>query len=204
MKLTSITTRSQSSGSCEWRRARGCRAFEYDHVAAVAQPRVELPVPDIDGIDAARAAASSTSVNPPVEAPTSRPATPAGVNAEMIECRRELHAAARHIGMRGAAASIAASMAISSEGFATGTAVGGDQPGRDCGLRLGAALEQAALDQQPIGAHASGHVLWRQPWSQTLAQVRRIRRAQPTDGRSFPGTELRCRSMKTANTVIGR
>jgi hypothetical protein len=39
-------------------------------------------------------------------------------------------------------------------GFAHHSVVGADQAGFDGGLRLGAAFEQAALDQQPIGAEA--------------------------------------------------
>ncbi len=74
----------------------------------------------------------------------------------MIERSRELHAAARHAGVRG---------------LGVQHGVGGDlvrrlgdrhvvrrhQAGGDRGLRLGAALEQAALDEQAVDANACGH-----------------------------------------------
>ena len=44
-------------------------------------------------------------------------------------------------------------------GFADGDAVGGDEAGGNGVLRLGAAFEQAAFDEQQIRALARGHGL---------------------------------------------
>jgi hypothetical protein len=42
-------------------------------------------------------------------------------------------------------------------GLAHHGAIGGHQAGRDRGLRAGTAFEQAAVDQQPIGAKTGAH-----------------------------------------------
>ena len=74
----------------------------------------------------------------------------------MVQRRRELHAAARHPGVR------RRGLQDRIDGNLIGRAlhrnvVRRDETGGDRGLRLGAALEQAAFDQQPIGAHAGCH-----------------------------------------------
>ena len=80
---------------------------------------------------------------------------PLRVEAEMVERRRELHAAARDVRMRRARAQARVDRDLLG-GLAHRRVVGADQAGFDRGLRLGAAFEQAALDQQAIGALAGG------------------------------------------------
>ena len=77
----------------------------------------------------------------------------ARIEAEMIERGGELHPAARDVRMRRRRAQRGIDRDLLRR-LAHRRVVGGDQPGRDRGLRLGAAVEQAALDQQAIGALA--------------------------------------------------
>ncbi len=74
----------------------------------------------------------------------------------MIERRRKLDAAARDIRMLGLGLDQRGGGDFL-RGLAHRRAVGGDPAGGDRGLRAGAALEQAARDQQAIGALARGH-----------------------------------------------
>src|SRR5665213_3236595 len=82
--------------------------------------------------------------------------TAARIEAEMIKRCRELYATARNVGIGRARAQ----SRIHSDGLrrlAHGDVIGDDQPGLDRSLRFGAAVEQAALDQQTIGALAGDH-----------------------------------------------
>ena len=116
-----------------------------------AQAFMQLPAPDIDCIDTLGAALQqhlreAAGGGADIEADAAL-----RIEAEMIERRGELHAAARHIRMRRRRAQFRIDRDFF-RGLAHRRRVGGDQPGRDRGLRLGAALEQAALDQQAIDA----------------------------------------------------
>jgi hypothetical protein len=82
--------------------------------------------------------------------------TVAWIEAKMIERRRELHPAARDVRIRRCRAQVRIHRDRLRR-LAHSDVIGDDQPGRDRGLRLGAAVEQAALDQQSIGALAVGH-----------------------------------------------
>ena len=96
---------------------------------------------------------SSTSVKPPVEAPTSRQARPRGIELEGVERGGELEAAARGPGM-GRARLDPRVLGERVGGLAHFLAVGADQPGGDRRLRARAAGEEAAFDEQKIGALA--------------------------------------------------
>ena len=65
-------------------RRQGARveAFERTDARIRREPRVELAVADVDRDDGLAPRSSSTSVKPPVEAPTSRQASPAGSRAK--------------------------------------------------------------------------------------------------------------------------
>ena len=79
-----------------------------------------------------------------------------GIEAEMIERGGKLHPAARHPGVRRLRPQHRVGGHLVG-GLADRDIVGDHPAGRDGGLRLGPALEQAALDQQAVGAHALGH-----------------------------------------------
>jgi hypothetical protein len=74
----------------------------------------------------------------------------------MIERSGELDAAARHIGVLWCCGELGARRNFV-RGFSYHHAVGMHEAGGDGRLRLGAAVEQAALDEQAIGAHARAH-----------------------------------------------
>ena len=71
----------------------------------------------------------------------------------MIERGRELHAAARHLRVRGLGAQDRVGGDLLRR-LGDQNVVGRHPAGGDGGLRLGAALEQAALDEQAIDADA--------------------------------------------------
>src|SRR5262249_32973225 len=79
-----------------------------------------------------------------------------GIEAEVIERGCELHPAARYVRVRrlGAQHRVGGNFL---RRLRDDNVVGGHAAGGDGGLRLGAALEQAALDQQPIDANAASH-----------------------------------------------
>ena len=117
---------------------------------------MQLPASDIDRVDELGAALQqhlreAAGGGADIEADAA-----ARIEAEMIERRGELHPAARDVRMRRCRAQ-ARIHRDRLRCLAHGDVVGDDQAGRDRGLRLGAAVEQAALDQQAIGALAGGH-----------------------------------------------
>ena len=114
---------------------------------------MQLAVPDVERVDAPCTAreqdlGKSTGRSADIEADA-----PCGIKAEMVERRRKLHAAARDVRMRrlGAQHRIGRDFVRS---LGDDHVVRRHPAGRDRGLRLGAALEQAALDQQAIDALA--------------------------------------------------
>src|SRR3954468_12772229 len=120
---------------------------------------MQLSMPDIDRVEAFRATRQQD-----LREATGRSAeveTGAALHheAEMVKCGRKLHAAARHPWMRRRSAQ----HAIDRERvrcLANRLIIGGYQAGRNRGLRLGAALEQPALDEQKVSAFACGHRHW--------------------------------------------
>ena len=113
---------------------------------------MQLVVPDIDRIDLARAArqqhlGEATGRGPDIEA-----RAPRRIEAEMIERSGELDAAARHERIRRFRAQDRIRRDFR-RSLGDRHVVHADEPGLDGRLRLGAALEQAALDQQPVDPH---------------------------------------------------
>jgi hypothetical protein len=74
----------------------------------------------------------------------------------MFERRGEFHTAARDIRKGGLGAQLAVD-GYFFRGFSDRPFIGNHPSGGNGGLRLGAALEQAALDQQTIGTSANSH-----------------------------------------------
>ena len=72
---TSTVARVGRSGNARDPGAR-VHALPHHDAGILAETRVELPVADVDRVDAARAPPSRQSVNPPVDAPTSRQTRP--------------------------------------------------------------------------------------------------------------------------------
>jgi len=121
-----------------------------------AQARMQLVAADVDREDAARAAREQDLSEAAGRSADIEADTIADVDREPIERVRELDAAARDPGERG----LGRDRRIDGDllgGLAHGGAVGGDAAGRDGGLGLGAAVEEAARDQEQVGALAGGH-----------------------------------------------
>ena len=156
MKLTSMVTTIRRFGQRRRIERADVGAFHRDDFRAPAQPRMKLAGPDIDGIDAPRAAREQH-VAEAAGGRTDIEADAAGdIDAEAIERGCELDAAARHPGEGG----LRAQRRVDGDligWLAHRRLVGGDEAGGDRGLRLGAAFEQATLDEQAIGAQARGH-----------------------------------------------
>jgi hypothetical protein len=75
---------------------------------------------------------------------------------KMIKRRRKLHPAARHVGVFGLGGDDRGRRNLF-RWLAHDNAVGGHPAGGNRGLRAGAALEQAARDQEAIGTFPHGH-----------------------------------------------
>ena len=129
------------------------RSFERNDARVIAQRRMQLAAPDIDRIDPPCAAleqrlGETAGRSADIEADALR-----GIDRAGVERSRKLHPAARDEGMRGRSGKFGVA------GDFVGSlmhrrAIGADATGGDGGLRLGAALEQAALDQQLVGTQA--------------------------------------------------
>src|SRR5215468_12217358 len=111
---------------------------------------------DVDRVDAPRAAreqhlGEAAGRGADIEADAA-----ARIEFEMIERGRELHAAARHprVSRHGVQRCIDRDLVRRP---ADQDVIGGDEAGRNRSLRLGTAREQAALDQQAIGAQTWRH-----------------------------------------------
>jgi len=102
--------------------------------------------------------ASRASVNPARRGADIETYLAGRIEAEVVERRRQLHAAARHKRMRGLSAQDGVGRKLQ-RSLGDRRLVGHDQAGLDRSLRLGAAFEQAPLDQQAINAHAFCHGL---------------------------------------------
>ena len=74
----------------------------------------------------------------------------------MIDCCGKLDAAARHVGMLGFGGDEGGRRNLL-RCFAHRHTIGGDTAGGNRGLRSRTAFEQAARDQQAIGAFSAGH-----------------------------------------------
>ena len=130
--------------------------LDCDHRAVRAQAGMQLAVTDVDRDHLPCATGEqnmgeSAGRGADVEADRAP-----GIEAEMIERGGKLHPAARDPGV----GRLRAQHGVGGNlvgGLADRDIVGDDPAGRDGGLRLGPALEQAALDQQAIGAHALCH-----------------------------------------------
>ena len=88
----------QGSGTSRGERLRALTPLEHDDARIVAQPLVELAAAHVDGDRRGpRRAASSVSVKPPVEAPTSTATRPRRIEAERVEGAGELEGAAADV-----------------------------------------------------------------------------------------------------------
>ncbi len=131
-------------------------AFERHDLRPVAQARMQLVAADVDRVDPARAArqqhlGEAAGRGADVEADAA-----GDVEAEPVERMRELDAGARHPRERRLGADDRLGGDLRRR-LGDRHVVGGHQPGGDGGLRLGAALEQAALDEQAIDTDAGRH-----------------------------------------------
>ncbi len=132
------------------------RLLQRHHLGPAAQARMQLVAADVDREDAARAAreqdlGEAAGRGADIEADATR-----DVDRQPVERMGELDPAARDPGKGG----LGRERGIDRDrlgGFAHGRAVGGDVAGRDGGLRLGAAVEQAARHQQKVGPLAGAH-----------------------------------------------
>ena len=160
MKLTSQTTR--SGGGSRSGRGKGADIglLQRHDFRPRAQAVVQLPAADIDRVDLGRAAfeqhlREAAGRGADIEADAAF-----RIEAEMVERRRQFHAAARDIRMRRARFDLGVGCDFLRR-LGDELAVGAHQAGLDRGLRLGAAVEQSALDQQSIdaffvGGHGAG------------------------------------------------
>ncbi len=121
-----------------------------------AQARMQLAASDVDGVDAPGAALEQHLREAAGRRADVEADAPARIETEMVERGRELLPAPRHIRMRGRGAQNRVGGNLLGR-LAHRPVIGDDQAGFDRGLRLGAAVEQPALDQQPVGAQARGH-----------------------------------------------
>ena len=121
---------------------------------------MQLAATDIHGIDSPRAACEedlgeAAGRGADIEADAAA-RIKHRIEAEVIERGRELHPAARHVRVRrlGAQHRIGGDFLrrLRDDNLIRRHAAGGNG-----GLRFGAALEQAALDEQPIDANAASH-----------------------------------------------
>ena len=88
MKERSATTTVDRGPSAPGSRCGRCAARCTATRGVVAQPRVELPVPDVDGDDRAAPRCSRQSVKPPVDAPASSARSARDVDRECDRARR--------------------------------------------------------------------------------------------------------------------
>ena len=133
--------------------------LERDDRRMAAQPRVQLTAPDIDRVDAPRTAreqhlGEAAGRGADIEADAAR-----RIEAEMIERRDKLQRRRARPTDAPAARRSARIGRDLVRGLAQHDAIGRHAAGRDRGLRPGAALEQAALDQQHVGALALCHAV---------------------------------------------
>jgi hypothetical protein len=110
---------------------------------------MELTLPYVDGIDPPRAAREQKLGEAAGRGAHIEADAIVRIESEMVERSRKLHAPARHprIGLLGAQYSVDRNFF---RRLGDRNIVRHHQARRDGGLRLGAALEQAALDQQTI------------------------------------------------------
>ena len=153
MKLTSTVTKSATLGKPRRIERADVGLFQRNDGRVLVQSRMQLLAPDIDRIDAPRAArqqhiGETAGRSAGIETDAARWLEP-----EMFERGRELQPAARDPWMvwRSDELRIRSDRVGS---LAEQDAVRRHVTGRDRGLRPGAALEQAALDKDDIGALA--------------------------------------------------
>ena len=117
---------------------------------------MQLAVADIDGDDRGGTARQKDLGEAAGRCARIEAGSTARVDPEDVERMGELHAPARHPGMRGLRRDLGPDRNFL-RGLAHESAVGGDATGRHGVLRLRAAFEEAAFDEQAIGAQALGH-----------------------------------------------
>ena len=117
---------------------------------------MQLVAPDVDRVEAPRPAREQDLAEAAGRGADIDPDAARRIEAVMIERRRKLDAAARDVGMRRCGAQHRIDRYLIG-GLCNRSVVGRHQPGGDGGLRFGAALEQPAFDQQPVGPHAPCH-----------------------------------------------
>jgi hypothetical protein len=115
---------------------------------------MQLPAPDIDRINAGRAAFDQHLCEAAGRSAGVKTDAAIQIEAEGIESRRQLHAAARDVMMRRLRVDFRICINLIRR-FANRNAVREDKSRCDSGLRLCAALEDASLDQNTIGTLTS-------------------------------------------------
>src|SRR5262245_28125952 len=138
------------------------RCLERNDLRSATQASMQLVATHIDGIDPPGAACQQDLGKAAGRGADVETHTVARVEqrigAEMIECGRELYAAARHVRVR----RVGAKHGLSGNLLrwpCDDNLVGTHATGGDRALRLRAAREQAALDEKPVNANAAGHAL---------------------------------------------
>ena len=117
---------------------------------------MKLAVADVDGVHALGPACEEEVGEATGRSPDVKADAAAGVETEVVERRRQLHAAARHIRVRrlGTQDDIRGDLVRS---LHDGDLICHHAAGGDGGLRLGAAFEQAAFNEQAVDANARCH-----------------------------------------------
>ena len=161
MKLTSTLTRLGELAEVVGGNCADVGTIHRDDFMAQMQAFVQLPLADIDRIDAPRPTVQqdlrkSSRGGADIKAnPIFR------IKAEMVERRREFDAAARNIGMRRACAQLCIHRNLLGR-LEHHSLVCGHKAGLDRGLRLRTTLKQTTVDEQSIGALTQrGHGLAR-------------------------------------------
>ncbi len=155
MKLTSATRRSIGSGTRMRSRRRASVASRLTTRGSAASFGWSWPWPTSTAYTLSAPRLRSTSVKPPVEAPRSRQMRPRGSIAKASSAAASFTPPRDTQGC-GASAAISAFGPDLIRSLRDRRSVDRHEPGRDRRLRLGAAREEAALDEEKIGAPA-GH-----------------------------------------------
>ncbi len=189
MKLASQTMRVGRLGHLLRREVAGVAALAHDDARIVAQLPGELPVPDIDGIDASRAALQQHVGEAAGRGADVEGDGTGGVDAEMVERMGELDAAARHPGMI-APAQFERRFGGDADARLVEPAIAAPhRAGENQRLRLGAAVGKAALDQERIkpqfAAHPAFSAARRFHAGRGTAPENRARRTASGDGRAL-------------------
>src|SRR5262249_10582645 len=145
-------------GWAELRRIDGAYvgAFPGNHFASPAQARVQLPTPDVDRVNKPCTACNQNLGKPAGRSPNVETHLTGWIEMKVVERGNEFSSSTRDpMLLRRCIQHRVGEHFLGRLGY--DEPIGGDPAGSNCGLRLGAAFKQAALDQQTINANAFGH-----------------------------------------------